>query len=125
MSIGSNKYLQQDSNPDLPNVGAIIKDHVNKRKTYKAALARSLNRNLGTVMDYFKRKSLQSTIIWEMSMVFKHNFFAEIAILLPDTFSGPISTTIAARDEEIAQLKRDVEKLQSEKELLLQILKSK
>ena len=116
------KSTKTTSSPAEVNSGTLIAAYLKKHRIYKAALARMLHRSPTTIYDFMKRSSIQTEILWELSLALKHNFFAEIAALLPADFT-PENAALAAKNLEIEQLQQKLERVQSEKELLMQLLK--
>ncbi|KAA5534782.1 hypothetical protein F0919_09240 [Taibaiella lutea] len=122
----SPKYVMNQVEKQFPSTGHILSEVIKKRKINIAALARILQRRYSTVRFYFKNDSIQTAILWEISLILKHNFFADIAAQLPPDFAGGTkSEVLAARDAEIAELKQTVARLQGEKDLLMQVMKNK
>ena len=50
---------------------------------------------------------MQTNILWEISQVLKHNFFADIAALLPETFTTDVPDN-TSKDELIASLQQQL-----------------
>jgi len=117
------KYINNRTAIPIPSTGLLLSEVVKKRNINKAALARIMERHYNTVDDYFKNGSIQTSILWEISMILKHNFFADIAAQLPPEFGGAKDVVITEQAAEIAALKAALASLQKEKELLLQIIK--
>lgn len=114
-----NLYFENNNNM---NFGALLEAYFKKHRIYKSVLARKINRSDSTINEYQKRPSVQSAIIEELSHALKHNFFADLADLLPDSYSKDLSKIIE-KDAKIAVLEREIEILKAEKEVLLQVLK--
>lgn len=100
------------------HIGSLIKSYIDRNKISKAALARKINRTDSAVLQLQKRASLQLGIVMELSHALKHNFFADIAAQLPETY-----TTDAPADntdkEKIARLEQEIIILKAEKAVLL------
>jgi len=114
-----NTYLE---NNDGINFGALLEAYFKKNRIFKSALARKINRNDSVIAAYQKRPSMQSSIIEELSHAMKHNFFADLADLLPESYSKD-QTKWMERDAKIATLEKEIEILKAEKEVLLVVLK--
>lgn len=114
------KYkLAQEGN--APNTGRMLTDYFKEKRIHKSALARLLGRTPATLASFEKKQSIQTTILWEICRELEHNFFADIASLLPDTFSK--STPPDTTDKErIAQLEQEVLILKAEKEVLIKVM---
>lgn len=105
-----------------PHTGKMLKAFYKKNRIYKAALARTLNRAFNTIADYEKNHTIQTALLWEICHALKHNFFADIAALLPTTYSvtAPPDTS---KDERIAQLEQEVALLKAKHDSLMEALK--
>ncbi len=106
------------------NIGLILKTYINRNKISKAALGRKINRTDNSIAYYQKSASLYSAIILELSHALKHNFFQDIAALLPASYStdAPVDSTAS---DEITALKLENAILKAEKAVLLQVLSAK
>lgn len=115
---GEKKYLAATT---APNTGKLLTNFFDEKRIHKSALARAINRLPKTVYSYEKNSSIQTSILWEMCHALKHNFFDDIATMLPDTFTTnrPVATTFAR----IAELEQEIEILNREKLLLLEAMK--
>ncbi|WP_445712489.1 hypothetical protein [Flavobacterium sp.] len=100
----------------------IIGDYLSKNRIRKAALARKLNKSSNYIMYLQKRPSLQTQSLWELCHALEHNFFQDLADLLPSTYSAARPET-DTKDATIAQLQEEIKILKAEKEVLLQVLK--
>lgn len=100
------------------HIGSIIKSYIDRNKISKAALGRKLGRTDNSVLQMQKRASLQAGIILELSHALKHNFFADVAAQMPETYTtdAPVDTT---DKEKIAQLEQEIIILKAEKAVLL------
>ena len=104
------------------HMGKIIKEYIDRRKVSKAALARKIKRSDSTILEYQKSATLQVGIVLELSHALKHNFFADVAALLPATYGTSVPTD-TTKDERIAQLELEVTVLKAEKAILLEAIK--
>jgi hypothetical protein len=109
------KYIQKNTSPHL---GKLVKDHITKHKVYRSSLSRYMERQPSTIEYYLKMPTLQTAILWELSTALSHNFFADLAALLPAAFTTnapdstlPLQERIAALEEENKLLKTKVETL--------------
>jgi len=104
------------------HVGELLKKYIDTHRIYKSALNRKLNKPQNTVLRYQKQESLQSSVLFDLSNAMKHNFFADLAAFLPESYS-----TDAPKDnsqaERIAELEEQIRILQAEKLVLLEALK--
>ena len=106
----------------MPHIGAMLHTYMESNRIYKAALARALNRNVRTLLQYTKNHSVQAAILWEMSHALQHNFFADLAALLPASFTSNSDREPDKREEKIAALEVNLLRLQQDKDLLLLIM---
>lgn len=118
---GIKKYLLNKGS-EMPHLGALLQTYFNKHRIYQAALARAIQREPKTLYKYKKNHSLQAAILWEICHALKHNFFADLAALLPPTFSIDNNDILEQKDKEIAVLQAEVVRLQQDKDLLLRAM---
>jgi len=104
------------------NFGALLRAYFKKHRIFRSALGRKINRSDSTIVSYQKRASLQLSIIENLSHALKHNFFADLANLLPESYSKD-ATKWMEKDAKIASLEREIEILKAEKEVLLAVLR--
>ena len=123
MPTKAKKYIANQQEKGFPHVGQMVEAVLKKKKWYSAALARDMGRSLNSIMNYYKAQSMQTSILWELSLNMKHNFFADIALQLPADFAKANNDAMDAKDAEIAALKKAVEKLQGEKDLLMEVMR--
>jgi len=102
--------------------GHLFKSYIKLKKISKAALARKINRDDSTILHYQKQASIQISIVWQLSQALKHNFFADMAAQLPDSFSTsvPADTT---KDERIAELEEQLKLTQAKYDALVEVMK--
>ena len=118
---GENKYLLHKG-AEMPHLGELLQKHIAERRIYQSALARVMDRVPKTIQYYKKNHSIQAAILWELSHALKHNFFADLADELPDTFSRSNNNIVEQKDKEIAVLQAEIVRLQQDKDLLLRIV---
>ena len=101
-----------------PHMGNLLKQHIRHNRLRRAAIARHLGRGYSTVYKYQKSESMQTSLLWELCLVIKHNFFMDLAAQLPADFTTnapdptlPLQERIAALEEENKLLKTKVETL--------------
>lgn len=93
-----------------PNIGALISRVYKEKRTYKSALARKLGVRPTTALNYAKKTSMQTTTLWKLSLILRHNFLKDLADQLPKEFS-----TYAPKDSSLA---KRITLLEQENELL-------
>lgn len=106
------------------NVGEILTNYLETNRIRRAALARKMGILLQTLLSYQKKASLQTDKLWELSHALEHNFFADIANQLPNTYTTTINAH-AESQQKIADLELEIEKLKIEKQVLMDIVKAK
>ena len=104
----------------FPHFGNWLKSYIKRNKIQNAGLAKKLNKELSTINGYKLRKSIQSSIVWDLSIALEHNIFAELAAQLPTHFSMPDK-----ENKELEELKAKVAQLTSERNLLKEILENR
>ena len=114
------KYITQLNT--APNTGELLKVFIKKKRLSKAALSRTLNRATNTLVGFIKGKTIQTAVLWEICHALKHNFFADIAAQLPNTYSNNISAD-TTKDERIAELEQEVALIKAKNEVLLEAMK--
>ena len=109
-----------ENNNDI-HVGSILKKYVDTNKIYKSALARTLEVNASVVLAYEKRAGVNTATLLKLSHALQHNFFADIAALLPKIYSttAPIDNNLNLK---IAALEQEIIILKAEKGVLLEVL---
>jgi hypothetical protein len=114
------KYLTHNIAQNL-NTGELLLRYYTAHRTRIAAMSRLLGRNIKGVMQFSKNSSIQTAILWEISMVLKHNFFMDIASKLPPEFStyAPISDVQTKR---IADLEQQLALVTAERDVLIKVI---
>lgn len=113
--------FKKNSTTDFPNTGKMLVTFFAQRRIRKSALARLLGRKFSTLKAYEKRTSIQVAILWELSHALKHNFFMDIAAMLPSTYTtqAPPSNLL---QEKIAELEHQLELATTERDILLKAM---
>ncbi len=114
------KYTINGAAKEL-HVGKMLHDLYKKRRVFQSALARKLNRRYETVFKYQKKASIQVAILWELSHALNHNFFYDIAAMMPAHFASnaPKETS---QDEQIVALNEQVKLLTAERDMALKLM---
>ena len=104
------------------NVGQLIKNYIDTKRIAKSAVARKIGKYDATIVRYQKNASLKTEVLLALSHAMEHNFFADIAALLPShyTTDAPVDNTATSR---IAELELQVKLLEAEKAVLLEAIK--
>ena len=114
------KYNEQP-NP-APNTCEFLVTHIKKKRISKAALSRHLKRNNKTLVTYLRNQTMQTAVLWEICHALKHNFFADMAAQLLDTFSSNVIKDNSS-NERITMLEHENELLKAKIEALQQVFK--
>jgi transcriptional regulator with XRE-family HTH domain len=118
---GEKKYILNNGS-GMPHIGALLQAYFKQKRTYQSALARAIKREPQTLYKYKRNHSLQAAILWELSHALEHNFFADLAAALPDTFSRNSDSEPDEKEEQIATLQAEIVRLKQDKELLMRIM---
>lgn len=104
-----------------PHIGNMLLEFYMERKVNKSGLARAIAKDKSTVQTYETRASLPCRVLWDISIAVEHNFFADLAGQLPQTYTTniPEDTTQAQR---IAQLEEENKILLGQLELLKEVM---
>ena len=102
--------------PAPPHAGALLTNYIKTHRIYQSALGRVLGLRPASIQSYKRRAALQSDTLWSLSHALKHNFFADIAALLPAVFTTDAlpDSAPAAR---IAELEEQVKLLTVERDV--------
>ncbi len=106
------------------HIGAILKQYIDGGKIYKAALAKTLGVNDSVVLAYQKRANLNTMTLMGLCDALKHNFFADIAAQLPQSFTTTVAQDLS-HSIKIAQLEQEITILKAEKAILLEAFKNR
>ncbi len=109
-------------NAELLNTGLMLKTFIKKNRIYRSSLSRKLGRRYTTVIRYQKRTTMQCNVLMEISAALNHNFFTDIAALLPADMppATALETNQATR---IAELEKEIEKLKLEMAVMERMMK--
>ena len=112
--------MEANTNPIL--FGPLLKNYLTLHKISRASLARRLGVDDSAISRYQKSEAINFQIIASLSHALKHNFFADLADLLPESYSKD-ETKGMEKDARIASLQREIEILKAEKLVLLEAFK--
>lgn len=103
------------------NIGEILSDYYKRKRIYKSALARKTGFGYQSILRHRKAKTVQIDTLLKISEGLEHNFLMDIAVQLPKhyTTDAPIDLTVA---NEIESLKEKIKQLETEKQILLQVI---
>jgi uncharacterized protein YlxW (UPF0749 family) len=117
--------------PDL-HVGNMLKAKHKAQRITHAVLARRLKRDQNAIQRLFKRSSIQTYLVWELSIALNHNFFADLAQQVAEALEATdrrdpeeaaerrvtLSGVEVSNQTEIEQLKTEIERLTQERDYL-------
>lgn len=102
------------------HVGAIIKAYLQEHRIYKSALARKIGKRDEDIARYQKAKSLKTDVLILLCEGLEHNFFADIAQLLPSSYTQKENPEVANLLQQIKTLQQEIEILKAREDALLQ-----
>jgi DNA-binding Xre family transcriptional regulator len=108
----------------MVNTGKMILDYIVKHRLSKTEFGAKFNRNALSVLNYTRSSSIKTQILVSICHATKHNFFRDIADLLPADYTKtkPDDTSVLdEKDALIAQLKEENKVLKVQNELLMKI----
>jgi hypothetical protein len=106
------------------HIGELLQLYFKENKVSKAALSRDLGITPPNLEVRIKKASFQTDTLLKISQILEHNFFADIAALLPSEF--PTNKGVdTSKDELIAALQLEIKILERERDMLGNLISSK
>ncbi len=109
------------------DTGTMIERYLFVNRISKSSLGAKINRTGISVLRYTENVSIQTGILLDICHALQHNFFQDIADQLPKEFTItnlPVDKNhLTAWENEMAQLKERIKILETEKAVLLEVLK--
>lgn len=105
-----------------PEMGALLLTYLKTNRTRRSVLARMLGISPQAMVKYPKKTSLQTETVWKLSLILKHNFFQDMADLLPKNFTTYAVVDNSLKDR-IAQLEQQNALLTAQLEVLERVMK--
>ena len=102
----------------LPHIGDLLTAHIREHRYHASAIARKLGKSDATVLKLRKTADPRVATLWALSQVLEHNFFADVAGMLPPHFTSNVPVD-DSKDKRIAALERELEIVKAEREVLL------
>lgn len=96
------------------DVGKTVRSIMFERGINKARLSRILGRDAAGVRGMIQRTSMQTYLVWELSVALKHNFFSDLA--------AQFATATGIGATEIEQLRHELERTREERDYLRKAL---
>lgn len=106
------------------DTGKLLRGFVAKKKITNTDLGRDINRNANSIYKYKENISIQTGILIDICHATKHNFFQDIAHMLPEDFTitkPADNTLLTEKDQLIAQLQEENKMLKMENGILLKL----
>jgi len=104
--------------------GEMLHSYFEDKRIRRAVLARLLNLGLKALMQHEKNESIQTKRLLEICTHLKHNFFMDIALMLPSEYSTT-QNFFEEKDKRIAQLEEELKLIKAERDVLLKVLENK
>lgn len=92
----------------------MLKKALQSKRVTHAVLGRRLGRNQSMIKDLVARSSLQTYLVWELSVALGHNFFSDLAQQLDTATEGKLQQN----QTELEQLKQEYQRLKEERDYL-------
>lgn len=99
---------------EAPHIGNMLRQYVKKRRIFQSGWARESGLHPSTVATYLENPSMRVDTLFAICQTLKHNFFREIADMLPPELEPKAAID---RDAEVDALKAQIATL--EKALML------
>lgn len=121
MQTKNRKYSLNKTNP-APSTGEMLENYIKDKRIYQSALSRMLNRHTSGIAAFRKRPTLQTAILWEFCHALQHNFFADIAAQLPESYTQAANSVEKTETVEVADLQAEIAALKIERDVLQGLL---
>ncbi|MFM1876425.1 MAG: hypothetical protein RL266_2162 [Bacteroidota bacterium] len=92
------------------DVGKMVRHHMLGKRMSHAMMARRLKRNQSTIRRMLHNTSVQTYLVWELSVALNHNFFSDLAAQLNAATEGKLEQ----QQTELEQMKQEYTKLKEE-----------
>ncbi|MGQ7946440.1 hypothetical protein [Flavobacterium sp. WC2509] len=106
------------------HIGTLLKGYIKENNVSKAALSRALDIDPANLEVRLKQAWIRTDILLKISNLLQHNFFTDIAALLPDKFSTN-KIGDQAKDDLIAELELEIKMLKRERDVLSNLISAK
>jgi|MesohylFT_1024984.scaffolds.fasta_scaffold62439_2 hypothetical protein len=103
-----------------PSTGKLLVSYFDRKRINRAALSRKLNLSIGSVLNYQKNDTIQSALLWDISVALNHNFFMDLAVKMPKEFTTE-ADLYTEKNKKIAELEQEILILKVERDLLLKV----
>jgi hypothetical protein len=106
------------------HIGKLLQDYFKENNVSKAALSRALGLNSANFETRLRQSWFRTDILLKISHLLQHNFFADIATLLPEELPTNKETD-KTKDELITALELEIKILKRERDLLSSLISHK
>ena len=103
----------------LPHMGELIKKRIIEKKISFAKETQRIKVSPQTINSYFHQSTLQTKVLFNISIAIEHNLFADIMQYLPQNIQNANNTTF---HDTIIQQQEQIEELSKEINIYKQIL---
>lgn len=103
------------------DTGKMLTDYCDLKRIFKSGLARKSGISYQLIIRAFKTKMIGIVPLIKISYALEHNFLMDIACQLPKNFSTNAPVDVSASNE-IEILKEKIKQLETEKQILLQVV---
>lgn len=103
------------------NTGKLLVAYFEKHRTHKSFLAKLMGIEYSSLAEYQKNESIQTKRLLEICTHLKHNFFMDIAMMLPQDYSTT-QNLFEEKDKRIAQLEEELKLITAERDVLLKVM---
>ena len=111
MNLTKKHQIQGDY--PIPNLGQLIHKVIKEKGLTHAEVARRMGVKPNVVLQYTTQVTVQTAILWKLSIALEHNFLANIMDKLPEktlnSFQSSFQKTIKNQENEILDLKKQIE----------------
>lgn len=102
------------------HTGEMIKKIIAQKNLSPTKMALGIGIPNTAIYAYEKRGSVQTSILFNLCHAAQHNFFKDIANMLPHHYTQDATSS---SEQEIVALKKEIERLQYENNLMKELLK--
>lgn len=103
------------------DIGQMVRSKQQQRRVTHAVLARRLSRDQSAIKRILYNSSIQTYLVWELSVALKHNFFTDLAQQLDAATEGKLEKQVTELDElklEYARVKEERDYMRKALDLL-------
>lgn len=106
------------------HIGTLLREYFKENNVSKAALSRALGISSANLEVRLKQDWIRTDILLKISHLLQHNFFADIATLLPEEFPTNKETD-KTKDDLITSLELEIKILKRERDMLSNLISTK